>query len=61
MTATEIFTGALARHRLQPGDVVAAIGDNSLAIWSLVLWASVLTTGRLLAYTCNYLLGGVPC
>jgi acyl-coenzyme A synthetase/AMP-(fatty) acid ligase len=36
MTATETLTGALARHRLQPGDVVAAIGDNSPAIWSLV-------------------------
>ena len=42
MTATEILTGALARHRLQPGDVVAAIGDNSLAIWSLVEAASSL-------------------
>jgi hypothetical protein len=32
-----------------------------LAAWSLVLWVSVLTAGRLLAYTCNYLLSGVPC
>jgi long-chain acyl-CoA synthetase len=42
MTATETLTGALARHRLQPGDVVAAIGDNSPAIWSLVQAASSL-------------------
>jgi len=42
MTATEILTGALARHSLQPGDVVAAIGDNSSAIWSLVEAASSL-------------------
>jgi acyl-coenzyme A synthetase/AMP-(fatty) acid ligase len=42
MTATETLTGALGRHRLQPGDVVAAIGDNSPAIWSLVEAASSL-------------------
>ena len=34
---------------------------KTLAIWSLVLWASVLGAGRLLAYTCNYLLYAVPC
>ena len=45
MTATETLTGALARHRLQPGDVVAAIGDNSPAIWSLVEAASSLGLG----------------
>ncbi len=45
MTATETLTGALARHRLQPGDVVAAIGDNSPAIWSLVEAASSLGSG----------------
>jgi hypothetical protein len=32
-----------------------------LAIWSLVLWAGVITAGRLLAYTCSYLVYGVPC
>lgn len=39
---------------------VAARG-KTLAVWSLVLWVGVLTAGRLLAYTCNYLLSGVPC
>ena len=34
---------------------------RTLAIWSLVLWAGVITAGRLLAYTCNYLVYGVPC
>lgn len=42
MTATETLAGALARHPLQPGDVVAAIGDNSPAIWPLVQAASSL-------------------
>ena len=34
---------------------------RTLAIWSLVLWAGVITAGRLLAYTCTYLVYGVPC
>ena len=41
-------TGMLAKGRM-------------LAVWSLVLWAAVITAGRLLAYTCNYLVYGVPC
>ena len=32
-----------------------------LAVWSLVLWTGVITAGRLLAYTCSYLVYGVPC
>jgi hypothetical protein len=32
-----------------------------LAVWSLALWAGVITAGRLLAYTCSYLVYGVPC
>jgi len=32
-----------------------------LAVWSLVLWAGVITAGRLLAYTCRYLVYEVPC
>lgn len=36
MSAAETLTGALARHRLRPGDVVAAIGDNSPAVWPLL-------------------------
>ncbi len=32
-----------------------------LAVWSLLLWAGVITAGRLLAYTCSYLVYGVPC
>ena len=32
-----------------------------LALWSLALWAGVITAGRLLAYTCSYLVYEVPC
>lgn len=35
--------------------------SKMLAVWSLVLWAGVITAGRLLAYTCSYLVYGVPC
>jgi hypothetical protein len=34
---------------------------KKLAVWSLVLWAGVITAGRVLAYTCSYLVYGVPC
>src|SRR5947208_7080811 len=34
---------------------------KTLAVWSLVLWLGVITTGRLLAYTCSYLVYEVPC
>lgn len=36
-------------------------GGKTLAVWSLVLWVGVITAGRLLAYTCHYLLYAVPC
>jgi hypothetical protein len=32
-----------------------------LAACSIVLWVGVITAGRVLAYTCAYLLYGVPC
>ena len=42
------------------GAAMAASGKR-LAMWSLVLWAGVITAGRLLAYTCGYVVYGVPC
>jgi hypothetical protein len=42
-------------------DEILMANGRTLAIVSLALWVGVLTTGRLLAYTCNYLLSGVPC
>src|SRR5436309_11846095 len=35
--------------------------SRKLAVWSLILWGGVITAGRLLAYTCSYLVYGVPC
>ena len=34
---------------------------KSLAVWSLVLWAGVITAGRLMAYTCSWVVYGVSC
>jgi hypothetical protein len=34
---------------------------KTLAISSLVLWTAAVTAGRLLAYTCSWLLYGTPC
>lgn len=42
-------------------DVEMAARGKTLAVWSLVLWTGVIGAGRLLAYTCNYLLFAVPC
>ncbi len=44
----------------QSKDAMLAKGRR-LAVWSLLLWAGVITAGRLLAYTCSYLVYGVPC
>ena len=44
----------------QGEDAMLAKG-RMLAVWSLLLWAGVITAGRLLAYTCSYLVYGVPC
>jgi hypothetical protein len=40
---------------------VMLVKGRTLAVWSLVLWAGVITAGRLLAYTCSYIVYGVPC
>lgn len=42
-------------------ETVMVARGKTLAMWSLVLWVGVITAGRLLAYTCNYLLYAVPC
>src|SRR5262249_27098572 len=34
---------------------------RTLAMLSLLFWAGAIVAGRLLAYTCKYLMAGVPC
>jgi len=43
------------------GEAAMSARGKVLAVWSLVLWVGVITAGRLLAYTCSYLVYGVPC
>lgn len=45
--------------RLSEADM--AVRGRMLAVWSLLVWMGVLSAGRLLAYTCNYLLYAIPC
>jgi len=40
---------------------VIASNARMLAMSSIALWAAAITAGRLLAYTCSYLVYGVPC
>ena len=51
----QVFDGST-----QSEEAILAKG-RMLAVWSLLLWAGVITAGRLLAYTCSYLVYGVPC
>jgi hypothetical protein len=44
---------------LSESDMMAK--GKMLAISSLVLWMSAVTAGRLLAYTCSWLMYGTPC
>lgn len=44
-----------ASGRIEPAMMATA---RTLAMWSLILWFSIITTGRLLAYTSSYILYG---
>jgi hypothetical protein len=48
------------RALIHAGDVELSMVSRArtLAVWSLILWFSAVTTGRLLAYTSSYLLYG---
>ena len=51
----------LLRMKRQVFDEGLLARGKTLAVWSLVLWLGVITSGRLLAYTCSYLVYEVPC
>jgi hypothetical protein len=42
-------------------EAVTAGNAKMLAVWSLVFWFGAISAARLLAYTCTYLVYGVPC
>jgi hypothetical protein len=45
---------------VRPGTLPMGNG-RLMAVLSLVVWAGAIVSGRLLAYTCKYLLGDTPC
>jgi hypothetical protein len=58
-TMARIEKQVFSDPNLTQEDMVAR--GKRLAIWSLVLWVAVITAGRLLAYTCLYLVYGAAC
>ena len=57
-TALLVLRAQLRRTRAGDADTTTT---RRLAVVSLVLWASAITAGRLLAYTCTRLLVDLPC
>jgi hypothetical protein len=50
----------LRKNVVAPGNLSRNNG-RLLALFSLLVWAGAIVSGRLLAYTCKYLLAGSPC
>jgi hypothetical protein len=50
----------LRKNVVTPGDL-SRVNGRRIAVISLLVWASAIVSGRLLAYTCTYLIYGVPC
>jgi hypothetical protein len=49
------------RRRVFPGDATLTRHVKAMAALSLLVWAGAIVAGRLLAYTCKYLLGDMTC
>ena len=49
------------RRRVVPEETPASPQGKVMAALSLIVWAGAIVSGRLLAYTCKYLLGDLPC
>jgi hypothetical protein len=50
----------LQRRVVRPGKVPSGQG-KAIAVLSLLMWAGAIVSGRLLAYTCTYLLWDIRC
>jgi hypothetical protein len=48
------------RRRIVPQEPASG-NSKALAALSLIVWAGAIVSGRLLAYTCKYLLGDIRC
>ena len=49
------------RHRVVRSDKPPSSQGKTIAALSLLVWAGAIVAGRLLAYTCKYLLGDMRC
>ena len=49
------------RHRVVRSDKLPSGQGKMFAVLSLLVWAGAIVSGRLLAYTCKYLLGDIRC
>ena len=49
------------RRRVVPEKKPASPQGKVMAALSLIVWAGAIVSGRLLAYTCKYLLGDLQC
>jgi hypothetical protein len=49
------------RKRVVPQDAPTSGNGKVMAALSLIVWAGAIVSGRLLAYTCKYLLGDLTC
>jgi len=59
-----IAAGMVLMTRIRRGVVPAdtpALKGKVMAALSLIVWAGAIVSGRLLAYTCTYLLGDIKC
>ena len=49
------------RRKVVPEEAPASPQGKVIAVVSLIVWAGAIVSGRLLAYTCKYLLGDLQC
>ena len=60
IAAGMVLMSWLRRNVVAPGDP-SRINGRMIAVLSLLVWAGAVVSGRLLAYTCRYLLADITC
>jgi hypothetical protein len=60
IAAGMVLMSWLRKNVVAPDDASRSSG-RALALLSLLVWATAIVSGRLLAYTCRYLMADIPC
>jgi len=60
IAAGMILMSWLRKNVVAPGDP-SRVNGKMIAVFSLLVWAGAVVSGRLLAYTCRYLLADITC